>query len=624
MAYIFTAITGGQNVGQAFTRVNQNLQSIEDNFPTGGTVSGDYLPLSGGTVTGPTTFIDFATPNNDFVQISGGSITFNNQDEQGSTKIINQVSGQSNTVILPRINGNLALISDITASTENRFVPLSGTASGSPITGDIVITNSNNLRLEDGSDVSSLELNINSIDFRDDYNSVKTRLQYSPQVQAESLINIFDTLNDGYMVIAPNPSGQNNKVVVVNTSENGWDYVDNSTFFNAINIDYINAQVRQQDNSNTYSDLEPFKWYKITNRPIDEELAPNTVGDLFLMAISPNRFSPDGYLNQINADYQNVGAYDDVTSFVTNYGVAYQGLEVGDMSNLDGNVIIWNNRHWLCNMNGIQIYEDTDIINNFTPLDKDGSLYGYVNQIVKVFFQFNNDASYDFTRIEDFRGNIVKHSSGNTVDNIQTFRFGFSGVANNYIDSYAKCNIINYQDIIFKDNHIIRGEIASATNLPNLPYQVQISYTNLSLNDYSFVTPSPSSSFNLTEIIAIDKKCLTPQSKVYTITSNTFDFNASNLNRGFVYEIVINATGGTFNGVIDNSINNIRPSEGIYLIRNSTPNPITFQNVNNIFYLEGQIDAVIGGGSQSDSIEFRKSFGSSSYFQTNINNYINS
>jgi hypothetical protein len=47
MAYIFTAITGGQNVGQAFTRVNQNLAAIEDNQ---GNITGDFLPLSGGTL----------------------------------------------------------------------------------------------------------------------------------------------------------------------------------------------------------------------------------------------------------------------------------------------------------------------------------------------------------------------------------------------------------------------------------------------------------------------------------------------------------------------------------------------------------------------------------------------
>jgi hypothetical protein len=144
MAYIFTAITGGQNVGQAFTRVNQNLAAIEDNIPTGGT------------------------------------------------------------------SGN--------------FVPLTGTSLGSEITGDIVITDSNSLRVQDNSDVNSLEINISSIDFRDDYNSVKTRLQYSPQVQSESLINIFDTLPDGYMVIAPHPAGEGGNYVRVNAGGNGWEY----------------------------------------------------------------------------------------------------------------------------------------------------------------------------------------------------------------------------------------------------------------------------------------------------------------------------------------------------------------------------------------------------------------
>lgn len=142
MAYIFTAITGSQTVGQAFTRVNQNLAAIETNIPTG-TTSGNFLPLSGGT-----------------------------------------------------------------------------------LTGDIVITNSNNLRVQDGSDVNSLELNINSIDFRDDYNAVKTRLQYSPLVNSEAVINMIDTEPDGYMVIVPTPSGEGGKNIRVNASSDGWEYVD--------------------------------------------------------------------------------------------------------------------------------------------------------------------------------------------------------------------------------------------------------------------------------------------------------------------------------------------------------------------------------------------------------------
>jgi hypothetical protein len=140
MAYIFSAITGGQNVGQAFTRVNQNLAAIEDNQ---GGVSGDYLPLSGGT-----------------------------------------------------------------------------------LTGNVIITDSNTLRVQDNTDVNSIELNINSIDFRDDYNSVKTRLQYTPFNNSDAAINMIDTLSDGYMVIVPTPSGEGGKSIIVNGSGNGWEYVD--------------------------------------------------------------------------------------------------------------------------------------------------------------------------------------------------------------------------------------------------------------------------------------------------------------------------------------------------------------------------------------------------------------
>jgi len=186
---------------------------------------GSFLALTGGTVTGPTIFIDFTSPNNDYVEISGGSITFNNQDDQGNTKIINQVSGQSNTVILPRINGTLALLSDLTgfttgATLSGDFLPLSG----GTLTGDVIITNSNTLRIQDGSDVNSVKININSIDFRDDYNSVKTTLQYTPLLNSEAVVNMIDTLNDGYMVIAPTPSGQEGKPIIVNAGGNGWEY----------------------------------------------------------------------------------------------------------------------------------------------------------------------------------------------------------------------------------------------------------------------------------------------------------------------------------------------------------------------------------------------------------------
>lgn len=149
MSYILTAITGGQNVGQAFTRVNENLAAIESN--------------------------------------SGGN-----------------------------------------------FVPLTGTSLGSEITGDIVITNSNSLRIQDGTDVNSTEVNISSIDFRDDYNSVKTTLQYTPLLNSDSVVNIIDTEVNGYMVIVPTPSGEGGKNIRVNSSGNAWEYVDLDAKFLAL------------------------------------------------------------------------------------------------------------------------------------------------------------------------------------------------------------------------------------------------------------------------------------------------------------------------------------------------------------------------------------------------------
>lgn len=88
MAYIFTAITGSQTVGQAFTRVNQNLAAIENNITTGGT-SGNYLPLSGGSLTGN---VIMATGTNlkvengfNWIIYSGNSIQF--YDDNFSTNI---------------------------------------------------------------------------------------------------------------------------------------------------------------------------------------------------------------------------------------------------------------------------------------------------------------------------------------------------------------------------------------------------------------------------------------------------------------------------------------------------------------------------------------------------------
>lgn len=126
MSYIFSAITGGQNVGEAFTRVNQNLAAIEDNIPTGGTVSGNFLPLSGGSLTGN---VIMATGTNlkvengfNWIIYSGNSIQF--YDDNFSSNINLKPSypvGQEVDITLSDYkSGDIAVIP--TPYVANRFI----------------------------------------------------------------------------------------------------------------------------------------------------------------------------------------------------------------------------------------------------------------------------------------------------------------------------------------------------------------------------------------------------------------------------------------------------------------------------------------------------------------------
>jgi hypothetical protein len=142
----------------------------------------------------------------------------------GSIVSVPDISGNENKLIKVHSDGLGFDYYDLTG----KFVPLTGTSFGSEITGEIVITDSNFLKVEDGSAISSVQVNTNNIEFKDDYNEVKTTLQKEALNTTDATIKMLDTLADGYMVIVPTPVGEANKSIRVNASGNGWEYFEST------------------------------------------------------------------------------------------------------------------------------------------------------------------------------------------------------------------------------------------------------------------------------------------------------------------------------------------------------------------------------------------------------------
>jgi hypothetical protein len=115
MSYIFTAITGSDTVGQAFTKVNQNLAAIETN-------TGDFLPLSGGTLTGDlivNTNIQTISPNGfEILKISGNTIKFIDDNSGYITNLSpSYPNGASVNVTIPDYYNGELLIAPTTFET---------------------------------------------------------------------------------------------------------------------------------------------------------------------------------------------------------------------------------------------------------------------------------------------------------------------------------------------------------------------------------------------------------------------------------------------------------------------------------------------------------------------------
>jgi len=147
--------------------------------------------------------------------------------------------------------------------------------------------------------------------------------------------------------------------------------------------------------------------YKVTDPPY--------LLNITLLAIDTNQVSSEGDGLLFVADYQGFGDYSAVVGFNSQLG-----LWNGALTPVIGDVVIWNNLHWL-NLTGINTttYPNLDNI-NWTQLTKTTTT-GYLIEPVRSEYNPQNNK---VLRIKDLRLNEVEYALNSGQDSFLNFPFG--------------------------------------------------------------------------------------------------------------------------------------------------------------------------------------------------------
>jgi hypothetical protein len=571
--------------------------------------------LSGGTgssSTGSTTGLTTGTNLGDGVKVLFSSNTTNLAFATLSSltpSTLRIISSSTGVILFSASTGSGGTLT-------GNFVPLTGTTSGSPMQGNLVFSGTNGIIVQSDdfnirNSLTSLGLTLGTYPTPANPSVLDLNINITPAFGnlTSTQLSIYDTATgSGSIVSVPDiDASQANKFVKVKSDgTTGFDFHDDF-----ITITYNDALTAAQDQTGTGT-LIPDRWYRIEaiDRGADETTDFNTYGDIFLKAISNNRFSPDGYLLAINADYQGKGDYSDTGGFTNNAGVGYNGLVI----DITTDVIIFNNRHWYPTGffgNPATITSLNDITSLCTPLTKDYTTKnGYVIEAQKIVYDILTNT---INRMEDNRGNVVNRAS------IENFKFGDDLVYNNTVLTPQGFAINNFPITNIQNNIINQGTIYDLNFNTRLSNQnIDLDIIDCSINDVNF-TNVYNSDLKLSGCSIQDGKIVKIGTNNITITSSTLVLD--NVNSSAVYEYIINATGGTFNGIITAiTQNNILPFTTRHRIYNDlTVGTITFKNGTDL-KTEGGLDVVLN---RYDNVEF--SYGSlqtSILYQTDINNYI--
>jgi hypothetical protein len=176
---------------------------------------------------------------------------------------------------------------------------------------------------------------------------------------------------------------------------------------------------------------------------------------VMLQSITTNAIATDGSGYFLNADYQNVGNYSDVSGFVAQNGLWNSGATYSI-----GDVVIYDNFHWE-NISGTNGGSPSITPADWSQLSK-SITNGYISEVDFVVYDPVNNLIK--TRY-DFRNNEVDYyNNGGGRVTLVDFPFGNNNVTYNKIKGTSTCYFCNSPSA-FVGNSLVNGNLTDNTNI---------------------------------------------------------------------------------------------------------------------------------------------------------------
>jgi hypothetical protein len=225
--------------------------------------------------------------------------------------------------------------------------------------------------------------------------------------------------------------------------------------------------------------------YKVTDTPY--------LLNVSLLAIDTNQVSSEGDGLLYVADYQSVGDYSGVAGFNSQLG-----LWNGALTPVAGDVVIWNNLHWL-NLTGVNglTTPDLDLV-NWIQLAKSTNT-GYILESVTC--QYTPQLNV-VSEIKDIRLNQIELSVFKFGNSFLYFPFGnnnflsnqLKGSQNNVVSSLCNTPILQFTNNVMIDS-LIDFDIDFKVDLSSLSVILANNYLNI--GQIQIITSDPSSSADI-------------------------------------------------------------------------------------------------------------------------------